>query len=65
MAALFPPEVDKVYLQPDLSIIAPGPLVAPIDERLRGFAEVEAPGVPSLSGDRRERDPRVDERRDG
>ncbi|MES1212519.1 MAG: helicase-associated domain-containing protein, partial [Leifsonia sp.] len=42
MGALFPPEVDQVYVQHDLSIIAPGPLVAKVDTRLRGFAEVEA-----------------------
>ncbi|CAN5542498.1 hypothetical protein BH09ACT4_BH09ACT4_20670 [soil metagenome] len=47
MAALFPAEVDKVYLQPDLSIIAPGPLLAPIDERLRGLAETETNGLAS------------------
>jgi hypothetical protein len=47
MAALFPTEVDKVYLQPDLSIIAPGPLLAPIDERLRGMAEAETRGLAS------------------
>ena len=47
MAALFPPEVDQVYVQHDLSIIAPGPLVASVDARLRGFAEVEARGVAS------------------
>lgn len=47
MAALFPPEVEQVYLQHDLSIIAPGPLVASVDTRLRGFAEVEARGLAS------------------
>jgi hypothetical protein len=47
MATLFPAEVDKVYLQPDLSIIAPGPLVTSIDERLRGFAEAETAGLAS------------------
>jgi hypothetical protein len=47
MAALFPPEVEQVYVQHDLSIIAPGPLVANIDTRLRGFAEVEARGLAS------------------
>ena len=47
MAALFPHEVDKVYLQPDLSIIAPGPLLAPIDDRLRGMAEAETRGLAS------------------
>jgi alkylhydroperoxidase/carboxymuconolactone decarboxylase family protein YurZ len=47
MAALFPPEVEQVYVQHDLSIIAPGPLVAGVDTRLRGFAEVEARGLAS------------------
>ncbi|MCU1421770.1 MAG: hypothetical protein JWN36_1421, partial [Microbacteriaceae bacterium] len=47
MAELFPAEVDRVYLQPDLSIIAPGPLLAPIDERLRGIAEAETRGLAS------------------
>jgi hypothetical protein len=47
MAALFPAEVDKVYLQPDLSVIAPGPLTAPIDERLRGMSEAETRGLAS------------------
>jgi hypothetical protein len=47
MAALFPPEVEQVYVQHDLSIIAPGPLVASVDTRLRGFAEVEARGLAS------------------
>ncbi len=47
MAALFPPEVEQVYVQHDLSIIAPGPLVAEVDSRLRRFAEVEARGLAS------------------
>ncbi|MEJ1229885.1 MAG: hypothetical protein WDM88_03335 [Galbitalea sp.] len=29
VAALFPPEVDRVYVQHDLTIVAPGPLVPP------------------------------------
>jgi hypothetical protein len=47
MAALFPAEVDKVYLQPDLSIIAPGPLEASLDARLRRFAMAETRGLAS------------------
>lgn len=47
MGELFPPEVSQVYVQHDLSVIAPGPLVAVIDTRLRGFADVEARGVAS------------------
>jgi hypothetical protein len=41
MAALFPPEIDKVYLQHDLSIVAPGPLLPRLDARLRTIADVE------------------------
>ncbi len=47
MGALFPTEVDRFYLQPDLSIVAPGPLVADVDERLRGMADVETLGLAS------------------
>ena len=47
MGDLFPPEVSQVYVQHDLSVIAPGPLVASIDARLRGFADVEARGLAS------------------
>jgi len=41
MAALFPPEIDKVYLQHDLTIVAPGPLLPRLDGRLRTLANVE------------------------
>ena len=41
LAAHFPPQVDKVYLQHDLTIVSPGPLEPPLDARLRGFADVE------------------------
>jgi hypothetical protein len=41
MASLFPPEIDKVYLQHDLSIVAPGPLLPRLDARLRTIADVE------------------------
>jgi hypothetical protein len=41
MAALFPPEIDTVYLQQDLSIVAPGPLLPRLDARLRTIADVE------------------------
>jgi len=47
MGALFPPEVDRVYLQPDLSVIAPGPLIASVDDRLRSLADVETLGLAS------------------
>jgi hypothetical protein len=42
MGRLFPPEVDKVYLQHDLTIVAPGPLLPPLDARLREMADVES-----------------------
>jgi len=47
MAESFPPEVEKVYLQHDLTVIAPGPLRVDLETRLRGMAEVEARGVAS------------------
>lgn len=47
MAETFPPEVDTVYLQHDLTVIAPGPLRVDLETRLRGMAEVEARGVAS------------------
>jgi hypothetical protein len=47
MADAFPPEVDRVYLQHDLTVIAPGPLRVDLETRLRGLAEVEARGVAS------------------
>ena len=45
MGALFPAEVDKVYVQHDLSIVSPGPLEAPLDSRLRELADVESSGL--------------------
>lgn len=47
MTSAFPPEVDRVYLQHDLTVIAPGPLRVDLETRLRGMAEVEARGVAS------------------
>ncbi|KRE21236.1 helicase-associated domain-containing protein [Agromyces sp. Soil535] len=41
LAAHFPAQVDKVYVQHDLSIVSPGPLEPGLDARLRGFADVE------------------------
>ncbi|HEX4442618.1 MAG TPA: helicase-associated domain-containing protein [Galbitalea sp.] len=41
MASLFPPEIDNVYLQHDLTIVAPGPLLPTLDARLRSIANVE------------------------
>lgn len=47
MAALFPAEVDKVYLQHDLTVVSPGPLAPPVDARLRTIAEVEGRALAS------------------
>ena len=45
MAPLFPHEVEKVYVQHDLTIVSPGPLAAPLDSRLRELADVESRGL--------------------
>lgn len=45
MGALFPAEVDKVYVQHDLTIVSPGPLEATLDSRLRELADVESSGL--------------------
>ena len=42
LAALLPPEIDRIYLQADLSAIAPGPLAPPLDLRLRRIAVRES-----------------------
>ncbi len=42
LRALLPPEVDRVYLQNDLTAIAPGPLAPHLDVRLRGMAARES-----------------------
>lgn len=42
LATALPAEVGAVYLQHDLSIVAPGPLSPSIDSRLRGMADVES-----------------------
>jgi Helicase conserved C-terminal domain len=47
MSALFPPEVEQVYLQHDLSIVSPGPLAPRIDARLRTMADVEGRALAS------------------
>lgn len=41
LAQHFPTQVDKVYLQHDLTIVSPGPLEPSLDARLRGIADVE------------------------
>ncbi|MDQ1574857.1 MAG: hypothetical protein QOH55_7 [Microbacteriaceae bacterium] len=47
MAAMFPPEVERVYLQHDLSIVSPGPLTPEIDSRLRMIADLESRALAS------------------
>lgn len=47
IAGLFPAEVDKVYLQHDLSVISPGPLAPHLDARLCGIADVEQRAIAS------------------
>jgi hypothetical protein len=47
MADLLPHEVEQVYLQHDLSVVAPGPLTPQVDARLRGFADVESRALAS------------------
>lgn len=47
MVGLFPAEVDKVYLQHDLTVVSPGPLAPPVDARLRGIADLENRGLAS------------------
>ncbi|AYF97393.1 helicase-associated domain-containing protein [Protaetiibacter intestinalis] len=47
VARLFPDDVRQVYIQHDLSVIAPGPLASDVDRRLRQFADVESVGVAS------------------
>ncbi|MEL4317423.1 helicase-associated domain-containing protein [Leifsonia sp. YIM 134122] len=39
---LLPHEVDRVYLQHDLTVISPGPLAPRLDARLRTLADVES-----------------------
>lgn len=41
MTALLPAEIDRVYVQHDLSIVSPGPLKPALDARLRRIADVE------------------------
>lgn len=47
MAELFPAEVTQVYVQPDLSIVSPGPLAPHLDARLRSLADVEGRALAS------------------
>ena len=47
MTALLPAEVERVYLQHDLSVVAPGPLTPRMDARLRSLADVESRALAS------------------
>ncbi|WP_394769464.1 helicase-associated domain-containing protein [Lacisediminihabitans sp.] len=47
MAALLPAEVEQVYLQHDLSVVAPGPLTPRVDARLRSIADAESRALAS------------------
>jgi hypothetical protein len=47
MSERFPTEVDRVYLQHDLSVVSPGPLNPAIDARLRSIADVESRALAS------------------
>ncbi|GAA3734580.1 hypothetical protein GCM10022239_08350 [Leifsonia bigeumensis] len=47
LAKSLPDPVDKVYLQHDLSAVAPGPLEPGIDARLRSMAEVDGRAIAS------------------
>jgi hypothetical protein len=47
IGAQFPAEVDKVYLQHDLTVVSPGPLEPEIDARLRSMADVESRALAS------------------
>lgn len=47
MTALLPAEVEQVYLQHDLSIVAPGPLTPRVDARLRALSDVESRALAS------------------
>ncbi|WP_423922678.1 helicase-associated domain-containing protein [Frigoribacterium sp. 2-23] len=45
VADLLPDAIDSVYLQHDLTVVAPGPLAPAIDARLRTIATVESAGL--------------------
>jgi len=42
LESLLPPEVDRIFLQNDLTAIAPGPLQPALDNRLRAMSEHES-----------------------
>lgn len=45
VSTLMPVPIDQVYLQHDLTAVAPGPLAPDLDGRLRTIAEVESAGL--------------------
>lgn len=45
LAPLLPPEVERVYVQHDLTVVSPGPLAAAVDARMRQLADVESTGL--------------------
>ncbi len=45
VAQLMPEPIETVYLQHDLTVVAPGPLAPELDARLRSIAEVESTGL--------------------
>lgn len=47
LATLVPGEIDTAYVQPDLSIVVPGPLVPTLETRLRLVADLEQRGTAS------------------
>lgn len=47
LAVHVPPATASVYLQPDLSAVAPGPLEADVETRLRRIARIERAGIAS------------------
>lgn len=47
IATAFPAEVEKVYVQHDLTVVAPGPLAPAADRRLRALADVESRSLAS------------------
>ena len=47
LSPAFPTEVTQVYLQPDQTVIAPGPLSGALDRRLREVAQLERRAVAS------------------
>ncbi|MGN6427316.1 MAG: helicase-associated domain-containing protein [Leifsonia sp.] len=47
VAGQFPAEVDKVYLQHDLTVVSPGPLAPEVESRLRGMADLESRALAS------------------